>query len=100
MLKQLRAFGLVASASVFIAAVVIAGDAAQKPPALASLERVVSLKLAHVRDEGPVDPDQRAQLLQAQQLDVKAEHAIATGNYDAAQDDLVQANAILGRLGM
>ncbi|MGO9602275.1 MAG: hypothetical protein ACLQAT_02520 [Candidatus Binataceae bacterium] len=100
MLKRLCAFALVACASVFMAAAVNAGDASQKPPALASLEREVSLKLAHVRDEGPVDPDRRDQLLQAQQLDAKAEHAIATGDYDAAQDDLVQANAILGRLGM
>jgi hypothetical protein len=69
------------------------------PPELRQLEREVSLKLAHTRDLGPTDPHQREQLYEAAQLDSKAEKEIAAGDFKSAEDDLVRANAILGRLG-
>jgi hypothetical protein len=76
-----------------------AGDKAAPSPELRNLEREVSLKIAHASDEGQTDPERRAQLHDAQQLDMKAEKAMAAGSYQEAEDDLVKANAILGRLG-
>jgi len=79
----------------------VAGDAGRPPPPeLRKLEREVSLKLAHVRDEESYDSSVRAQLHEAHQLDMTAEKNLAAGDYDSARDNLVKANAILGRLGM
>ena len=79
----------------------LAADTGKQPPdELRNLERQVSLKLAHLRDEGSTDAAQRTQLNQAQQLDLKAEQEIAAGAYDRAQESLTKANAILARLGM
>ena len=79
----------------------LGGDLRTQPsPELKALEREVSLKLAHLNDEGPTDPALRAQLRDAQQLDMEAEKAMAAGAYDTAEDKLVKANAILGRTGM
>ena len=78
-----------------------AGDAGKAPPPeLRKLEREVSLKLAHVRDEESYDSAARTQLHEAHQLDMTAEKNLAAGDYDRARDNLVKANAILGRLGM
>ena len=78
-----------------------AADTSRQPPAeLRSLERQVSLKLAHLRDEGSTDAGQRNQLNEAQQLDLEAEQEIAAGAYDRAEESLTRANAILARLGM
>ena len=97
MLKPISA--LVLGASLLAAPPLLAGDSGRQPSAdLRNLERDVSLKLAHVRDEGLTDPRRREQLHQAQQLDLQAEHAISSGNYDAAEESLVKANAILGQL--
>jgi hypothetical protein len=80
----------------------LAADAGKQPPPaeLRSLERQVSLKLAHLRDEGSTDAGQRSQLNEAQQLDLKAEQEIAAGAYDRAEESLTKANAILARLGI
>jgi hypothetical protein len=75
-------------------------DGKQPPAELRNLEREVSLKLAHVRDEGSTDPGLRAQLQEAQRLDMNAEHEIASGAYESATENLMKANVILGRLGM
>ncbi len=78
-----------------------AADSGKQPsPELRSLEREVSLKIAHLSNEGDTDPARRAQLRQAQLLDSKAEQALAAGAYDTAEENLVKANAILGQLGM
>jgi hypothetical protein len=85
----------------FGAPATFAGDAGKSPPPeLRKLERDVSLKLAHVRDEESYDPAARAQLHEAHQLDMTAEKNLAAGDYDNARDNLVKANVILGRLGM
>lgn len=77
-----------------------AGKQPQPPAELRSLERQVSLKLAHLRDEGSTDARQRTQLNEAQQLDLRAEQEIAAGAYDRAEESLTKANAILAHLGM
>ena len=83
------------------ASATFAGDTSNPPPPeLRKLEREVSLKLAHVRDEESYDASVRAQLHEAHQLDMTAEKNLAAGDYDSARDNLVKANAILGRLGM
>jgi len=79
----------------------LAADTGKQPPAeLRSLERQVSLKLAHLRDEGSTDAAKRTQLNEAQQLDLRAEQEIAAGAYDRAEESLTKANAILARLGI
>ena len=79
----------------------LAADAGKRPPAeLRSLERQVSLKLAHLRDEGSIDAGQRTRLNEAQQLDLRAEQEIAAGEYDRAEESLTKANAILAHLGI
>ncbi len=72
-----------------------AGDA---PAGVAALEREVSLKIAHVRDEGPTDPAKRTMLSEAERLDQKAEQEIAKADYHSARHDLLSANKILDGL--
>jgi len=86
--------------ALLIGAVAMAQQPVPPSPELVKLEREVSLKLAHVRDLGPTDIDQRAKLTEAHELDVTAERAIAAGDYRTAEDNLVKANAILARLGL
>ena len=77
----------------------LAGPSNKQPsPELVKLEREVSLKLAHVRDEGPTDPIKRQKLQSAAQLDAKAEKEIGAGDFRAAEDDLVKANAIASEI--
>ncbi|MGC1341329.1 MAG: hypothetical protein WA854_03320 [Candidatus Binataceae bacterium] len=81
------------------AAPAAAGTNSPKPPAdLSNLEREVSLKIAHVRGEGPTDPAQRQKLHDAEQLDAKAEQEIGAGDFRSAEDDLVKANALASEL--
>jgi hypothetical protein len=81
------------------AAPAAAGPNTPKPPAeLSNLEREVSLKIAHVRGEGPTDPAKRQKLHDAESLDAKAEQEIGAGNFRSAEDDLVKANALATEL--
>jgi len=73
-------------------------NAGSAPPDVVSLEREVSLRLAHVRDEGPVDDAKRAQLSKAAQLEQTSEAAIAKGDYKTAESDLLAAKTILDNL--
>jgi hypothetical protein len=101
MLKGLAMLSIGAILVAVAAGSLPAADTGTQPPAeLRSLERQVSLKLAHLRDEGSTDPGQRTRLDEAQQLDLKAEQEIAAGAYDRAEENLTKANAILGRLGI
>jgi hypothetical protein len=101
MVRRLAVAAMAVGFSAALATAIFAADSASQPsPELKELERKVSLKIAHASGEGPIDPAKRAQLHEAQQLDVKAEQAIAAGDYDSAQEDLVKANAILGQLSM
>jgi hypothetical protein len=72
--------------------------AGETPAGLIALEREVSLKIAHVRDEGPVDPAKRALLSEAEQLDQKGEQEISAAKYQDASRDLLAANKILDGL--
>jgi hypothetical protein len=72
--------------------------AGSPPPDLVKLERQVSLELAHVRDNGPIDDAKRKQLFNARQLEQKGEDAIKSGDYKSAEDSLLQARVILRQL--
>jgi|SRR5271169_1560789 len=72
--------------------------AASPSPDLATLERQVSLQLAHVRDSGPTDPAKRKQLFDASQFEQQGEAAIKAGDYKSAEDSLLKAQAILRQL--
>ena len=69
------------------------------PPAdLVKLEKLVSLELAHVRDNGPIDDAKRKKLFTAKQLQQKGEDAIKSGDYKSAEDSLLRARVILRQL--
>jgi hypothetical protein len=70
------------------------------PPELIQLEREVSLKMAHARDEGYTDEPRRKMLLNAQKADAEAEKAIKGGEYERAESDLLQAKLLLHNLGI
>ncbi len=70
------------------------------PPDVAALERQVSLELAHVRDAGPTEPEQRRKLAEAAQLEREAEQAIAAHDWQTAEDKFLRAKAILQQLEM
>jgi len=87
------------AAALACAAPAAAGPNIPKPPPdLANLEREVSLKIAHVRGEGPTDPVLRQKLHDAEHLDAKAEQEIGAGDFRSAEDDLVKANALATEL--
>jgi hypothetical protein len=96
MKTRARLFAAIAA----LAAIVDTGPAMAAPPSpeLVSLERQVSLQLAHVRDSGPTDPARRKQLFDASQLEQKGEAAIKSGDYKSAEDSLLKALAILRQL--
>ena len=72
--------------------------AGSPPPDLVKLEKLVSLELAHVRDNGPIDDAKRKKLFTAKQLEQKGEDAIKSGDYKSAEDSLLQARVILRQL--
>jgi hypothetical protein len=72
--------------------------AGSPPPDLVDLERQVSLELAHVRDNGPVDEAKRRQLFEARQLEQKGEDQIKSGDYKSAEDSLLRARVMLRQL--
>ncbi len=76
----------------------LAAIAGETPAGLIALEREVSLKIAHVRDEGPTDPAKRAMLSEAERLDRRGEQEIAAADYQGASRDLLAANKILDGL--
>src|SRR5262249_54009499 len=87
----LAAAGMLAIAGVTLAA--------SPPPQVVGLEREVSLRLAHVRDLGPIDDSKRKQLAEAASLEQKSEKEIAAGDYKGAESDLLAAKTILDNLG-
>jgi hypothetical protein len=93
MRKGSRLFAAIAALTIFVE--VSLAIAASPSPELVSLERQVSLELAHVRDSGPTDPAQRKQLFEASQLEQKGEAAIKSGDYKSAEDSLLRARATL-----
>jgi hypothetical protein len=96
MRKLARLFAAIAAFAIFVK--VFPAIAASPPPDLVEMERQVSLELAHVRDSGPTDPDQRKQLFDASQFEQKGEAAIKSGDYKSAQQNLSKARDILRHL--
>ena len=87
-------------AAIAIAIAAPASILAGSPPAdLVKLEKVVSLELAHVRDNGPIDDAKRKKLFNAKQLQQKGEDEIKSGDYKSAEESLLQARVILRQLG-
>jgi hypothetical protein len=69
------------------------------PPAeLTTLERQVSLKIAHVRIKGPTNAADLKQLGQAQQAQFDGEKAIAAGDYKKAEQDFLRANVLISAI--
>ncbi|MFZ2063147.1 MAG: hypothetical protein WAU82_19225 [Candidatus Binatus sp.] len=96
MRKLARLFAPIAVFAIFVE--VSPAIAESPPPDLVEMERQVSLELAHVRDSGPTDPDQRKQLFDASQFEQKGEAAIKSGDYKYAQENLSKARDILRHL--
>jgi hypothetical protein len=75
--------------------------AGPKPPAdLVQLEREVSLKMAHARDEGYVDAPRRKTLADAQAVDTEGEKALKDGAFERAENDFLKAKVLLHNLGI
>jgi len=71
------------------------------PPAdLVRLEREVSLKMAHARDEGYTDAARRKTLGDAQAVDAEAEKAMANGEFERAENDFLKVKVLLHDLGL
>jgi hypothetical protein len=70
------------------------------PPELLELEREISLKMAHARDEGFTDPAQLKTLADAQAIDVEAEKALKAGEYERSENDFLKTKTLLRNLGI
>lgn len=69
------------------------------PPAeLTTLERKVSLKIAHVRIKGPTSDADLKQLGRAQRAQFEGEKAIAAGDYKKAEQDFLRANVLISAI--
>jgi len=77
-----------------------AGSQATPPPELIQLEREVSLKMAHARDEGYTDEPRRKTLANAEKIDAQAEQAIKQGEFERAENDFLQVKVLLHNLGI
>jgi hypothetical protein len=69
------------------------------PPELLQLEREISLKMAHARDEGFTDPPRMKTLADAQAVDAEAEKALKDGEYDRAENGFLKTAVLLHNLG-
>jgi hypothetical protein len=80
----------------------LAGEQAQiGPPArLVQLEQRIGLRVAHARDEGPVEPDKRKLFLEAEQNDARGEQSLKARDYHQAEDYFTRAGRLLDRLGL
>ena len=69
------------------------------PPDLVALEKQVSLKIAHVRIEGPTNAADLKQLGEAQRVEMEGEKAMAAGDYKTAEQKFLRANVIVNTIG-
>lgn len=83
-----------------ISAIALAAGPSSPPPELVQLEREVSLKMAHARDEGYTDAPRRKMLAEAQALDASGEKAMVAGEYERAENDFLKAKLMLHNLGI
>ncbi len=70
------------------------------PPELLQLEREISLKMAHARDEGFTEPSKLKTLADAQAVDAEGEKALKDGEYERAENDFLQTKTLLHNLGI
>jgi hypothetical protein len=70
------------------------------PPELLQLEREVSLKMAHARDQGFTEPAKLKTLADAQAVDAEGEKALKSGEYERAENDFLQTKTLLHNLGI
>jgi len=68
------------------------------PRELTTLERQVSLKIAHVRIKGPTNAADLKQLGEAQRAQFAGEQAIAAGDYKKAEQDFLRANVLISAI--
>ncbi len=73
---------------------------ATSPPELLQLEREVSLKMAHARDEGFTEPSKLKTLADAQAIDAEAEKALKDGEYERAEAGFLKTKVMLHNLGI
>ncbi len=73
---------------------------AKPPPELLQLEREVSLKMAHARDQGFTEASKVKTLTDATAVDAEAEKALRDGEYERAENDFLKAKALLRNLGI
>lgn len=70
------------------------------PPELLQLEREVSLKMAHARDEGFTESSKLKTLSDAQAVDLEAEKALKAGDYQNAESEFLKTKVLLHNLGI
>ena len=70
------------------------------PPELLQLEREVSLKMAHARDEGFTEPSKLKTLSDAQAADAEAEKTLKDGDYERAESGFLKTKVMLHNLGI
>jgi len=85
--------------SLALPALALAADA-NAPAQLLQLEREVSLKMAHARDQGFTEASKLKALADAQAVDAEAEKALKDGEYERAENDFLQTKALLHNLGI
>ncbi len=91
---------IIATIIVLALPVSTAKAAGNPPPELLQLEREVSLKMAHARDEGFTDPAKLKTLADAQAVDAEGEKALKGGEYERAENDFLQTKTLLHNLGI
>jgi hypothetical protein len=69
------------------------------PSSLVTLEKEVSLKIAHVRIKGPTNAADLKQLTEAERVAAQGEKAMAAGDYRGAEQDFLRANVIITVIG-
>jgi hypothetical protein len=69
-------------------------------PDLVRLEREVSLKMAHARDEGFTEDAKRKTLAEAETVDTEGEKALKAGEFERAEDDFLKTKLLLHNLGI
>jgi hypothetical protein len=90
---------IVVTLSLAMPALAFAGG--PNPPAdLVQLEREVSLKMAHARDEGFIEDSKRKTLADAETIDTEGEKALKAGQFERAEDDFLKTKVLLHKLGI
>jgi hypothetical protein len=71
------------------------GQSPTPSPDLTKLERLVSLKIAHVRMNGPNSAADFKRLGEAQSAQFDGEKALKAGDFKKAEQDFLRANVII-----